>query len=624
MTASRREAVAVAPRHEWIVRAWKWGAGSLSAGAALVSIVSSVRSITGTEQVRWIGVSPSVDTAFAIGDTVQLALTITDGHGGVVPGVRVGWSSTDSSVASVDSAGSVLARAPGATTVVAAAGGRIAQARVLVRPRPAAILLLGDSVARLPEGGSARLLARVVDARRHPLPGQSLVWRSGDAAVATVDSLARLTAVTAGRTVVTVAGGDLSAELPLEVYPIPGTITVLAGDGQHAPAGRRLPAPLRAQIVSRGGRPLPDVAVRLGAADGSTEEQAIDTSDADGIVQFAWTLGARPGRQRLALAVDGDASVTTLLTADADPLAENTLITPVGAPLSGRVGGLLPSAVTVRVTDSSGVPLPDLPVSWSVEADGVIDVQSPRTDSLGEARARWTLGPRAGTQQALVLVGGGRGGPRLAIDATARPGPPAALTVVRGAQARGVVGRELDGPLELRVTDRSNNPVAGAAVTLRPATGSVAERSLLSDSAGRVVVGWTLGPAVGAQRLAASAPGVEKTVEVVARARAAAPARVALEGVPASAPAGSPLPQPLAVMVTDSFRNPVAGALVTLTSRSGKVSPARVRTDSTGRARARWTLGPAAGEQRLEAVEKLSGRRATVTVRATRARSRKR
>ena len=47
MTASRREAVAVAPRHEWIVRAWKWGAGSLSAGAALVSILSSVRSITG-------------------------------------------------------------------------------------------------------------------------------------------------------------------------------------------------------------------------------------------------------------------------------------------------------------------------------------------------------------------------------------------------------------------------------------------------------------------------------------------------------------------------------------------------------------------------------------------------
>ena len=94
--------------------------------------------------------------------------------------------------------------------------------------------------------------------------------------------------------------------------------------------------------------------------------------------------------------------------------------------------------------------------------------------------------------------------------------------------------------------------------------------------------------------------------------------------MPASAPVGGLLPQPVAVVVTDSLRNPVAGALVTLTSKSGKITPARIRTDSTGRARARWTLGTAAGEQRLEAVEKQSGRRATATVRATSQRTRKR
>jgi hypothetical protein len=190
MASSRREVAAVAPRHDWIVRAWKWGAGSLSAGAALVSILSSVRSITGTQQVRWIGVAPTVDTAFALGDTVQLATTITDGHGGVLPGMSVGWTSTDTSVATVDSAGTVVVRAPGATTIVAAAGGHIAQSRILVRPRAAAIQFYGDTLVRLPEGGSARLVARLVDARRHPVPGQALVWRSGDPAVAAVDSVA--------------------------------------------------------------------------------------------------------------------------------------------------------------------------------------------------------------------------------------------------------------------------------------------------------------------------------------------------------------------------------------------------------------------------------------------------
>src|SRR6185295_9170449 len=153
MAAPKRAAAPSGPGRTWIARAWKWGAGSLSAGAALVSMISSVRSITGAQQVRWIGVVPAADTAWALGDTIQLATTMTDAHGGVLPGVSVGWTSTDTAVASVDSAGTVVARAAGATTVVAAAGGRIAQSHILVRPRPAGIRLFGDSLLRLPEGG---------------------------------------------------------------------------------------------------------------------------------------------------------------------------------------------------------------------------------------------------------------------------------------------------------------------------------------------------------------------------------------------------------------------------------------------------------------------------------------
>jgi hypothetical protein len=94
MPPSKRDAAAAGSGQTWIVQAWKWGAGSLSAGAALVSIISSVRSLP-ADQVRWIGVRPIADTAWAIGDTIQLAITSTDAHGGIVPGVRVGWTSTD-------------------------------------------------------------------------------------------------------------------------------------------------------------------------------------------------------------------------------------------------------------------------------------------------------------------------------------------------------------------------------------------------------------------------------------------------------------------------------------------------------------------------------------------------
>jgi adhesin/invasin len=167
------------------------------------------------------------------------------------------------------------------------------------------------------------------------------------------------------------------------------------------------------------------------------------------------------------------------------------------------------------------------------------------------------------------------------------------------------------------VTDRSGNPVPGVAVSLRPVSGSVHERTAVTDSTGRISVAWILGPAVGLQRLTASAAGVERALELTAQVRAGPTAKVALESLPATAPGGEPLPRPVAAVVTDAHGNPVAGALVTFTWKGGKVSPSRARTDDAGRAAARWTLGPTAGEQRIEVAVKDAGIRASGTVRAT-------
>jgi hypothetical protein len=622
MPSSKRDAVAAGAGRSWIVQAWKWGAGSLSAGAALVSIISSVRSLP-ADHVRWIGVRPTADTAWAIGDSVQLALTITDAHGGIVPEVRVGWTSTDTAVAAVDSAGTVVARSPGTATIVAAAGGRIAQSRILVRPRPAAIWIQGDSVIRLGEGGVARLVARVVDARRHPVPGQPVTWRSSDPSVAVVDSAGRVTGVTAGHGSLAASGGELVLERPVEVAPVPATITLLAGDGQGAPAGQRLAVPLKAQIVSRGGRPMAGVPVRFAVAEPTGHlVPEIDTSDADGIVQAVWTLGDRPGRQRSSLAVDGESPIATTLAADAEPVAANTRVTTDEAP-SGVAGTELSEPLIARVTDSTGAPLSDLPISWEADGGGTILGDGARTDSLGQARARWTLGPRAGSQRAWLQVGASRAVPRTAISATALPGAAASLAAVRGGMARGVAGRLLAPAPLVRVTDRYGNPVHGVEVTFRPVQGVVAERTLLTDSTGRVEPAWTLGSAAGSQHLVAAAEGVSAPLDIVARAVAGAPTKAVLEGVPATATAGRPLASPIWTLVTDAHGNPAAGVSVAFSTKSGALTPARARTDSTGRAQARWVLGPRAGEQLVEVVVKEGGVRASGKVRATVAPKRK-
>jgi hypothetical protein len=577
--------VALDPAPSWIVRAWKWGAGSLSACAALVSILSSVRSITAPEQVRWIGVAPAADTAWALGDTLQLATTITDGHGGLLPGVRVGWSSTDTAVAAVDSGGSVVARAPGTATVVAAVGGRMAQSRIVVRPRAAAVRIFADSLLRVPEDTTLRLVARVVDARGHIVAGQPVAWRSADPSIATVDSAAWLNAAGAGRTSLVASSTDLTAELPVEVFPVPASITVQAGDGQRAAVEHRLALPIRAQVVSRGGRPLGGVAVRFGAGDGRLEPEA-DTSDAQGIVRTAWTLGV------------GGRAVGTTVAADADPSPEATRLEAVEPPGSAAVGETLASPVAVRVSDSVGAPLGDVLVSWAVERGGTISAEAARTDSLGVARARWSLGPRAGAQRAFALVGTGRAVQRLAFEAVARPGPPASLSVARNGMT--AVAGEAAPTVELRLTDRGGNPVPGVPVALGTSAGSVGDRAPVTDSAGRVLVAWTPGRTAGVQHLIASVNGLEQRTEVTVQVRAGPARKLTL--IPAPAVAGPPSTREVELLVTDEYGNPVGGAPVGLASRPGKVTPARVRTDATGRAAVRWILAAVQGQQRLDAV----------------------
>lgn len=621
MPSPKRDAVAIRSGGSWIVRAWKWGAGSLSAGAALVSIISSVRSLP-ADHVRWIGVRPTADTAWALGDSIQLALTLTDAHGGIVPGVQVGWTSTDTAVATVDSAGTVVARAPGQATVVAAAGGRIAQSRILVRPRAAAIWLQGDSVIRVGEGGATRLVARVVDARRHPVQAQPITWRSADPTVAAIDSAGRVTGVTAGRTTLAATGGDLLLERPIEVAPVAATITLLAGDGQRAPAGQRLAVPLKAQLVSRGGRPMAGVPVRFAVAEPTGSfAPTVDTSDAEGIVQAVWTLGDRPGRQRSSLAVDGDPPIATALAAEAEPVAGNTRITTGESP-SGVTGEELAESIVVRVSDSTGAPLGDLPVTWEAEAGGTIAAEGARTDSAGQARARWTLGPRAGVQRAFVQVGASRAVPRATVAAAALPGPAASIAVVR-VVSRGIAGRPLLPALQLRVADRHDNAVPDVRVTLRPAQGAVAERTATTDATGRITAAWTLGSAAGDQRLSATAVGVSAPLEVNVRAAAGPPAKAVLEGVPPTATVGRALPQPVRVLVTDAQGNPTPGASVQFTTKSGTVTPSRARTDSTGRAQARWVLGARAGDQIVDVVVKEGGIRAAGRIRAGAAPKRK-
>ncbi len=607
----------VLPPQGLISNAWRWGAGVISAGAGLVSILSYTHSLKskfevdslGVTNVRWVGVTPSSDTATSIGDTIQLAVTATDTRGNALPGAPTLWNSSDTTVASVDSAGTVIAQGGGATVIMVTVGNRTVRAHVYVQQQPAALRVTGDTVFRMPEGDQGKVAAQLVDARGNEIQGAMVRWRSADPSVASVDSVGNAVGLAPGKTVFTASNNAMAAQLPVEVYPVPSSLTLLSGDGQRAPAGRRVPQPVSVQVVSRSGRPVPGIPVRfvLQENEGRAEPQA-DSSDAQGVARASWILDGAPGRQTLSVMADGVAT-PTIVTAEAEPVAANTRLTVVTEEREGPVSSTLPEPVTVRVTDTSGVALADVPVAWSAADDGSIVAAESRTDSLGETRARWTLGPRSGEQRAYVQVGSARTVPRFMVTAHAVAGAPAKAALVGTAKYEGTVGQPIRPAVEIKVLDLAGNEVPGVPLTLEPQAGSVSDSVVTTDATGRARLPWTLGHSIGAQHLKVRVEGIDRPLEITARARAAGPANLAF--VTPKPGTATRAVQSLDVDLTDGYGNPVADQPVVFATKSGSVSPARVMTDAHGRAHTRWTPASKEGRRTLVAAVKGSEARAT-------------
>ena len=98
-------------------------AEALSNGTATVTAtaggVSGEAQVTVEQQVAAVEVTPAADTLASLGDTLRLSAEASDANGHAVTGAEVGWSSDDTTVATVDGTGLVTAVANGTATVTA-------------------------------------------------------------------------------------------------------------------------------------------------------------------------------------------------------------------------------------------------------------------------------------------------------------------------------------------------------------------------------------------------------------------------------------------------------------------------------------------------------------------------
>jgi hypothetical protein len=289
------------------------------------------------------------------------------------------------------------------------------------------------------------------------------------------------------------------------------------------------------------------------------------------------------------------------IVAEADPLAANTRVIALIEGLKGEAGEALSDSVSIRVTDSLGRVLPDVPVTWTAADGGSVEAASVRTDSLGVATTHWTLGRKTGSQRLRAQVGlsAGLGIPPLTVMAAALTGPPASVVVITGDGQRGTAGAELGKPLVFKVSDENGSGVANTPLNLSASGGIIADTVLSTDSLGMARTQWTMGRLAGEYSLAVHVEGVKKLLKVTARAKPAAAANLAFDDVVDKRSKDKRVRKLFAV-VTDVYGNPVPDTRVNFSVKSGTVTPSRAVSDAKGRAAVTWRVGSKPGEQILK------------------------
>jgi hypothetical protein len=172
--------------------------------------------------------------------------------------------------------------------------------------------------------------------------------------------------------------------------------------------------------------------------------------------------------------------VTTQIT-----VVRRAVVAPQIRPVSGDTqsgpgGSLLSAPLVVALTDALGNPVANQSVLFKVtQNDGTLDgggasgaSVAVTTDGEGRARARWTLGRRAGAGGNLVEAYAlGFEGIAL-FNATGTQGAASKIVVDTGNDQMGVVGEPLPRPLIAVVVDEGNNRLGGVPVTFRVIQGA--------------------------------------------------------------------------------------------------------------------------------------------------------
>ena len=152
-------------------------------------------------------VTPEAVSLSALDDTVRLAARVLDQNGQEMADAAVAWTTSEPSVAAVDTSGLLAAAGNGSATVTATSGAASGSAAVTVAQQVTVVNVqpVADTIVA---GDTIRLSAGAFDANGHSVSGSEFTWSSSDVSVAAVDASGLVRGVSEGRTTITAMTGE--------------------------------------------------------------------------------------------------------------------------------------------------------------------------------------------------------------------------------------------------------------------------------------------------------------------------------------------------------------------------------------------------------------------------------
>lgn len=443
------------------------------------------------------------DSALRLADGEARALTalVLDARGHPILAARPRWTAKDTSVAAIDSLGRLRATAAGRALVIAEFGELRDTVPVEVVLTPAALVALGGDGQRALAGRAlpAPLVLEVRTRAGVPVSGVpvALSLEEGEGSVspstATSDAAGRVhlnwtlgARAGAQRLHARIATADSVLVLVADADPAPGNVRVSAlGDELAGPAGLSLAAPVRVRLTDSSGTALTAVRLAWSALDGGTVNGA-ERTDSLGIASAQWTLGPRAGEQRL-LVQAGNPRFTpaTTVRAMAAAGAAATLAVRSGDGQRAIAGAELDRPIILLVRDSLGNAVAGVRIT-AKPSEGALSDTIFTTDAEGATSVRWTLGARLGEQRVAFAMGPPARRVTMTATATARVGPPAAVTLRALAPRAG-----LPRTLEAKLVDAHGNAVGGTMLLFSATAGTLDMKQAKTDARGIASVRWT-------------------------------------------------------------------------------------------------------------------------------------